>query len=37
MTTVTDDLTNQLIRVLKQNQPKSAEQVFVIRQYRREL
>ncbi len=37
LTTVTQDLTNQLIRVLKRNQPKSSRQVFVIRQYQREV
>jgi hypothetical protein len=32
-----EDLNNKLIRVLKQNQPKSAQQIFVIRQYPREI
>jgi hypothetical protein len=32
-----EDLHNQLIRVLKQNQPKSAQQIFVIRQYLTEV
>lgn len=28
-----DNFNNQLIRILKQNQPKSAQQIFVIREY----
>ena len=32
-----EDLQNKLIRVLKQNQPKSAQQIFVIRKYAREV
>lgn len=34
---VGEDLQNKLIRVLKQNQPKSAQQIFVIRQYSKNL
>lgn len=35
LSTVTENMTNQLIRVLKRNQPKSDQQVFVIRHYNR--
>lgn len=37
LSTVTQSMTNQLIRVLKRNQPKSDQQVFVIRDYNREV
>lgn len=35
LSTVTQNMTNQLIRVLKQNLPKSDQQIFVIRHYNR--
>lgn len=37
LSTVTQSMTNQLIRVLKRNQPKLNQQVFVIRHYNREV
>ncbi|MEH1782419.1 MAG: hypothetical protein V7K67_17770 [Nostoc sp.] len=33
ITSLTEDLKNRLIRVKKQNQPKSSQQVFVIQEY----